>query len=218
MKKKIAVISCVNDNKKYDVMRSSLGSTDVANRYHVNFYPIYDAKSMSDGYNRGINQSYLYSDYIIYVHQDVEFLNSEWIDSAISLIDSGSLNLVGVVGCEKLPDSLVFWEGKCFGKILEDRGGGKSLLNFGYKDNGFAEVDMIDGLIMMTNKPLSWPEISGFHFYDLLMSQKFKKNGMKVGIPNHTGESLCHNIGTRDFDSINYLRARDKAREILQCL
>ena len=216
--KRIAVISCVNDGSKYDLMRSSLGTTDVAESYHVDFYPIYDAKSMSEGYNRGLNQAFPHTDYVLYVHQDVEFIDSEWLNLAIEAIDKKQLALVGVVGCDKLPDSLVFWEGKCQGAVLEDRGGGKSLLNFGYKSSETQNSDMIDGLIMMTNKPLSWPEISGFHFYDVLMSQKFIKNGLRVGIPHHSGMSLCHNIGAREFDSVTYLRARDRAKEILQCL
>ncbi len=215
--RKISIISCVNDNKKYDRMRLSLDGC--LPNYVIHFNPVYGETTMSGGYNKGLTASFKNEDVFVYVHQDVVFINSEFMEKAIDLLNSGKLDMVGVVGTKKLPESLIFWEGQCYGRVLEDRGAGPNLLNFGYpNDDEFFEVDMIDGLIMVTNRAMDWPNSPGFHFYDMLMCQKFVKRGLKVGVPNHSGMSILHEIGSREFNSTEYLRARDEARFTLNAV
>lgn len=194
-----AFISCVNDEILYKECLNHISKLWVPPGFSVEIISIYDAVSMTEGYNRAMRQSK--AKYKIYLHQDTYIMNTRFLVDCIKTFMDKEVGMFGVAGTNDLPPSGVWWEGsRPFGKIMA------YINSFGHHNFGnvpypFQEVTSIDGVMMVTQYDIDWDEkINNFHFYDVSQSIAFRKAGYKVVIPYQDESWVLHYC----FDDINF--------------
>ena len=96
-KKKIAFITCVNDEAEYAECRFYLDRLHIPEGYHVDRIEIRGASSLASGYNAGMQSTD--ARYKVYLHQDVFMINVELINDLLAVFEKDEqIGLVGVIG------------------------------------------------------------------------------------------------------------------------
>lgn len=204
-------VTCVNNEKEYEYCRAHIELLLVPEGYGIDFVCIRGAKSIASGYNEALHHRFKYK---IYLHQDTYIINRTILFDLIRLFSSDlTLGMIGVAGCEHLPDNGIWWEGKTlYGKVI-DIPNAYRLLSFNQPEGtaSYASVAAIDGLLMATQTDIPWRDdlFQGFHFYDIAHSYEMIGHGFKVGVPNMKNPWCIHNSG-------KYLNveAYEKARSV----
>ena len=207
--RKFLFVTCVNDENLYALCTRHIAALAVPEGFTVEIRAERGARSMAGGYNSAMAASD--AKYKVYLHQDTFIINKTFMYDVLCLFGAGvRLGLLGVAGCQSLPASGVWWEGKnLFGKVVEYRQT-FHVLRFADPSGPFARVQAVDGLIMVTRYDLPWREdlFSGFHFYDTSQSLEFLKAGYRVAVPAQADPWCLHWCGT-EFPSGEYYRYRD---------
>lgn len=81
MKNLISFITCVNDESLYSKCLRHIKSLNIPNGYNYEIIPIYDAKSLTSGYNRAMNKS----NAKIYLHQDTFIVNKNFVQDILNI-------------------------------------------------------------------------------------------------------------------------------------
>lgn len=178
--KTILFVTCVNDHNLYKQSIENIKGLHVPDGYSVDFFPIYNARSMAAGYNLALQSS---AKYKVYLHQDVIILNSIFIHDVLQLFQkNNNLGLLGLVGSKQLLKNGSWWEeDELFGKVIMNN----RTRVFGEVLEPFESVQVVDGFLMVTQYDVPWREelFQGFHFYDVSQSLEFIRKGYEVGIP-----------------------------------
>lgn len=189
-------ISCVNDEAAYKQCADHIKSLVVPSGYKVEFLSYRQQESMASGYNKAINDSS--AKYKIYLHQDTLIINHHFLEDILNIFNNHQeIGLLGVIGCEKLPASKIWWESeKCFGKVIEFRDVFK-ILNLGDVSGNLGTAEGIDGLIMISQYDVKWREdiFDGWHFYDISQCYEFMNKGYQIAIPNQKEPWCIHMCG-----------------------
>ena len=122
--RKVAFITCVNDDDWYSECRLYLEHLVVPDGMSVEFHPIRSAASMCAGYNQGMMASD--AKYKVYLHQDTLVVNKFLIRDLLELFSNPTIGLVGGL-TEKAADDL----GLCEGTPVFGGGGDASLIGVG---------------------------------------------------------------------------------------
>lgn len=196
---KICFISCVNDERQYEENLLYINQLKIPEGYEVEKIGVRGAKSMTSGYNMAMQQSN--AKYKVYLHQDVFIINKNFINELIEVFDGDNyLGVMGVVGTKELPPSGNWWESALtVGKVYENHTGKMLLLSFKEVTKAYEEVQVLDGLVLITQYDVPWREdlFKGFHYYDISQCVEFKKSGYKVGIPNQSNPWVIHDCGLK---------------------
>lgn len=188
---KISFIMCVNDDRLYQECCYYIDNLLVPEGYIVEKIPIFGADSMSSGYQKGM----LCTDakYKVFLHQDAFCTDRNFLYEAIHLFEQDSeIGMLGVAGSKDMSESGVWWEAEAgkYYNLYQD-----SVASYGsgdcwkeplaYDSRDYQEVQVIDGVFMMTSKDVDWREdlFDGWHFYDMSQSMEFWRRGYKVVIP-----------------------------------
>lgn len=209
--KTILVVVCVNNEELFTQCERQIKNVFVPPEYQVQILPIYNTTSMTSAYNQAISYP---AKYKVYLHQDTFLIDRNIFINLISIFTSNeNLGLIGVAGCQQMPENGIWWEGKKLaGQVIEYRRQNYQLLSF---ETGFDEpklftpVQAIDGLFMATQYDLPWREdlFDGFHFYDVSQSFEFRKAGYLVGVFNQMRPWCLHYNGD-EFDALAYEKYR----------
>ena len=106
---KIAFIICVNNDRQFLECKYYIEHLLVPDGYAVEIIPIYHAKSMTSGYQEGMQRAD--AKYKIYIHQDVLCTNLYLLYDLLHIFSLDSdVGLVGVAGCVKMSDSGIWWK------------------------------------------------------------------------------------------------------------
>lgn len=209
--KTILVVVCVNNEELFEQCEWQIKNVIVPPEFQVRIFPVYHAKSMTSAYNQALSYP---AKYKVYLHQDTFIINRNLFIDLISIFASNEkLGLIGVAGCQYLPQNGIWWEGKnLVGQVIEYRRKNYQLLSLEkefYESKTFTSVQAIDGLLMATQYDLPWREdlFDGFHFYDVSQSLEFRKAGYLVGILDQTRIWCIHYNGD-EFDPITYEKYR----------
>jgi hypothetical protein len=205
----VAFLCCVDDENKLEALERSIRGLDPCERAEIGIFTVRGQTSIASAYNRLLHDAAGWR-YKVYVHQDVVVLNRRLVADLLRLFRRRTIGLVGVAGCRFLPPSYVWWNGSgLYGRVLEDRGEGLRLLDFGDLPGECAPVECVDGLFLATQYDLPWDErIPGFHFYDVTQSTRFLLRGYEVVVARQGEPWLRHDIGARE-DRPDYAAARD---------
>lgn len=199
----ISFITWVNDEIKY---RSFLKSSHKIKAEYIRLGQEYD--SMSRAYNAGTDMAT--GEYLAYVHQDVEILDTMFEEKIKRLFDSkDNLGFVGVIGSLTNDNvkSLWFHEGvhSSKGIVIQNRTEAINIEAY----NGPASL--LDGLLMITDKRFNFPEsLPHIHFVDAWMCNVASKAGYQNWI---TDILVNHNSGgetNSTFFKDNLIRYRLK--------
>lgn len=197
--KKICFISCVNNERQYEENLIYLDKLNIPDGYEVEKIAIRNAGSMAEGYNKGMKSSD--SKYKVYLHQDVLIINKNFVYEILKIFESDNgLGVMGLVGTKQLPTTGNWWESSNnYGKVYENHSGKMLPLKFNEVIGEFEEVQVLDGLILITQYDVNWRSdlFDGFHYYDISQCLEFKRIGLKVGIPKQDIPWAIHNCGLK---------------------
>lgn len=197
---KIAFIICVNDERQYEECSLYIHHLYVPDGYSVEIIPVYDAESMTGGYQKGMKMTS--AKYKIYMHQDVLCINPNMLYELLHIFQCDSkIGMVGVAGCIKMPDVGVWWQANTgiYYNLIQDNiiDYVDNLNEFQNKYNcgEYQEVEALDGVFLATAKDVNWREdlFNGWHHYDVSQCMEFQRKGYKVVIPRPKEEWVLHN-------------------------
>lgn len=200
--RKIAFIVCTNNTFFMDECRFYLEHLAVPEGYNVDIVEITEAKSMTEGYNEGMN----YSDakYKIYLHQDVFIIYRDFLKDLLNIfINNPDVGMIGMVGTPHLCKDGTMWRGIRFGgfykldRLIESG----RVRHFFPIRSGFMDVEAIDGLLMATQYDIPWRD-DVFHkwdFYDVSQSFEMRRAGYRVVVPGQERNWYIHDCGASNL-------------------
>jgi len=191
---KIAFIIAVNDETMYQEAQYYISKLDVPKNMTVEVFPIRGAKSMTEAYNRGMQESD--ARYKVYLHQDVIIINPHFIHEVCKIFSDSEIGMIGIAGVEKMPDTGVWWENDGEGdyrNLYQDLVAGKGHTEHNLFEECYRPVEVIDGALMITQYDVTWREdvFQGWHFYDMSQCMEFKKNKYQVVVAGQQSGVWC---------------------------
>lgn len=195
--KKIAFITCVNNDELYKECLRYIFNLNIPEGYEIETIDIREAKSMTSAYNAAMLSTD--AKYKVYLHQDTFIVNKNFIYEILRIFNNNTkIGMIGVSGAAAIPTSAIWWEAiKKYGAVYESHTGKLELLSFNNILEDYKEVKAIDGLIMITQYDLNWREdiFDGWHFYDVSQCVEFYMNGYYVVVPKQDKVWCIHDCG-----------------------
>lgn len=206
---KIDFICCVRDKNKFNLTLDSIKQLNIPPQFKASIITLENKESYTSSYNAAMQKSN--AKYKVYLHDDITILNKNFIYDILNIFNSSSnIGLIGVVGAKSMPHNGIWWESdRIYGKIYDSHTGFMQLLEFNTIHNEYEKVEVIDGLIMITQYDLPWREdlFNGWHFYDISQSFKFRKNGYEVVVPRQNLAWCKHDCGIfKEHEQFEYYR------------
>ena len=208
--KKICFILCVNNEIFTNECLLYLQRLFVPEGYDTDVLTIEEAESMCSGYNEGMKASD--AKYKIYLHQDTFIVDRYFLYEMLDIFKSDEkIGMIGAVGAPTMPKSGCMWDGdrvwSVYAKGLSNSDG----CNRMYSPDQYriANVEAIDGLLMVTQYDIEWREdiFTDFDFYDASQSMEFITQGFKVVVPVMDKPICVHDDGVI-LSMINYEKNR----------
>ncbi|MBQ7067284.1 MAG: glycosyltransferase family protein [Lachnospiraceae bacterium] len=198
---KFAFIICTNDDIYLQECFHYLNRLIVPSGYETDILTIYEAKSMTAGYNEGMVSTD--AKYKIYMHQDVFITNQYFLSDILSIFQTdSSIGMIGMVGYPVISRTGLMWhETRIGAQPLYGEKQAYSNADFSkYRyslSDGISDVALIDGLMMITAYDLPWneAELKDWDFYDAFQSMNFLLNGYKIVVPVQTLPWFIHDDG-----------------------
>lgn len=212
--KKISFIICTNNEFYMKECRFYLNELVIPEGYEIDVIEIKDATSMTNGNNKGMNQSD--AKYKVYLHQDVFIKNRNFIQDILELFQSDSqIGLIGLVGTPYMNKRGTMWQGVRYGGFyrLEEYMEKDIVHRFFPMLEGYMEMDAVDGLLIATQYDIPWREdiFKKWDFYDVSQSFEFIKAGYKVVVPGQAEDWYIHDCG-----AVNLSNYEDERRLFLK--
>lgn len=184
--KKIALITCVNDEAMYSEAFSYLQKLIVPEGFEMECIAVRAADSMAAGYNEAMHGSD--AKYKIYLQENTFITNIHLLQEVITLFEGNSdIGLIGVMGARALGKDCVWWHAKeTYGRMYDVNVDGSIVeKNYGNIQSPYEIVDVIDGAMMATQYDVEWREdiCKEWNFYDISQSYEFRLKNYQVVIP-----------------------------------
>lgn len=197
--KKVSFIICTNDEFYMEECRFYLSELEIPEGFEMDIIEIKDATSMTNGNNKGMQQSD--AKYKIYMHQDVFLKNRNFIRNILDIFQSDSkIGLIGLVGTPYMNKRGTMWQGVRYGGFykLEEYIEKDIVHRFFPFYEGYMETEAVDGLLIATQYDIPWREdlFRKWDFYDVSQSFEFIKAGYKVVVPGQPADWYIHDCGT----------------------
>ena len=208
---KISFIICCNNEFYMDECRLYLSELMIPEGMEMDIIEVRNAVSITAGYNEGMRESD--AKYKVYLHQDVFIKNKNFISDIISLFQlDEKIGMIGMSGTPYLIRTGIIKDGIRLGGFYK-------LNDYIEKDiikrtfpieEGYIEVEAIEGFLIATQYDLFWREdcCETWDFYDVSQSFEFQKAGYKVIIPGQNPEWYFHDCGIAK--ALNYGNERKK--------
>ncbi|MDE6568617.1 MAG: glycosyltransferase family protein [Lachnospiraceae bacterium] len=196
---KISFIICTNQPDYLDECKRYIQELIIPHGYSIEVIPITGASSMTAGYNQGMYQTD--AKYKVYLHQDVFILNRNFISETLEIFQhNDKIGMIGMVGTKRLPDNACMWTTpmrtgalrSCVLSTVDD------YFNLPVSPSkGFAPVQAVDGLLIMTQYDIPWREDLdlGWDFYDVSQSLEFARQGYRIVVPYQATPWVLHDNG-----------------------
>lgn len=166
--------------------------------------------SLSAAYNQGAKESKY--PYLVFVHEDVEFLNTTWSESLVSILKNKKNGLVGIAGSTYLPAVPSGWylPNESLNNVFIHQGFkySKKEVRFDNQGQDLTPVYLLDGVFLAMRKDV-WKEflfnenLKGFHAYDVDLCQRVSRKYQNIFTKQI--ELIHHSEGKVDknyFDAI----------------
>ncbi len=206
--KKFCFIMCTNDAQYEQECLKYISQIHIPNGYEVDYLSVLEATSMTSGYNEAMEATD--AKYKIYLHQDVMIVNKNILYDILQIFEDDTIGMIGMVGCPELPKCGVQWYTPRVGRINASNIISTFESDFDIPQPPYEEVELIDGMMMITQYDLRWREdlFTGFDFYDSSQSREFKRAGYKVVVPYMEKPWVIHDDGIVNLN--NYEQDRKK--------
>lgn len=189
--KKMAFISCVNDEEAYAECQFYLKQLQIPDDFEIEIIAVRDASSMASGYNIGLTRTN--AKYKVYLHQDVWIRNKNFISDLLEVFtQDAKIGMAGMIGSRKLAKSAIAVTGWDLGAVISN--GTPPVLAFPQEEGRYAKAQAADGFLLATQTDLPWREdiFNGWDFYDISQCMEFQKAGYQVVIPYQKEPWCCH--------------------------
>ena len=199
--KKIAFISCVNNDDLYNEALVYINNIVVPDGYGVDIIDVRDGKSMCNGYNKGMKRTD--AKYKVYLHQDCYLVNENFIEDMLKVFEDKSVGIMGAVGPKMLPSNGISWQGENYGALLHAT---DVELIFPYAAKNpegiYEEVECVDGLMIATQYDIPWREdiFDNWHLYDTSHCFEMRRRGYKTAVPHQDFTWFIHCPPQRRLD------------------
>lgn len=167
----ISIIICSIDSNKFTKVIQNYAVLLQGVDYEI--IGIHDAKSLAEGYNRGVSQSS--GSILIFSHDDIEILTPDFSNKLLNTLER--YDIVGVAGTSCLTSAvwLEAWQPFIHGLVVlpDSRDKGYVINVYGVEGLVTENIQALDGLFFATTRhvveSLRFDEINfdGFHCYDL---------------------------------------------------
>jgi hypothetical protein len=197
--KKICFISCVN-NKDYEQEEMRyLAHLSIPDGYETEFLSIWDAASMTSGYNEGMRASD--AKYKVYLHQDVFIVNRRFIYDILEVFKDPRIGMLGMIGSTKMPENAIMWEAPRVGQLYSNAIYFSGRHDLEVTKEAYAKVEALDGLLMATQYDVPWREdlFRKWDFYDASQSAEFRRAGYQVVVPRQEEPWCIHDADLNNF-------------------
>lgn len=188
----ISVVICSVDANKFARVSANYARLLSGEAYEI--VGIHDAKSLAEGYNRGIEKSK--GSILIFSHDDIEILTADFSEKLKNHL--GRADLLGGAGTSRVVDGLWFRAGLPFthgmvanplkgspGYLVTCFGIGKSIRS---PEEGEQRIEALDGFFLATHRAVVERVVfdalnfDGFHGYDVDFSYAAFLAGFKLAI------------------------------------
>lgn len=217
----IAFVTCVNNEAVYAECRHYLTSLPLPAGWSAQLIPIRGADSMAAGYEQGRRLA-RQAAIVVYLHQDVLVVNKKLVENLLSLFAcSDRIGLVGVIGCRRLPETGIWWDGRRLaGQVLHACEPESIALARHHEPSGgklCQGVEAVDGLFLAARGPafgkasaslngslgaaaaadiiydIPWrcDLFDGWHFYDSSLCREYRRRGLSVVVPRQSPDFWC---------------------------
>lgn len=212
--KKVAFILCVNNEVYMQSALYFINNLKVPYGCTVEIYTIWDATSMTGGYNEGMHASN--AKYKVYLHQDVLIVNPYFIYDILDIFENPDIGMIGVVGFAEicgLDENQVLGFTDEVGEIYSGNAYAVGVRKFREISAEYEKVAVIDGLLMATQYDISWREdlFDKWDMYDMSQSIEFHRAGYDVVVPNVKYPWCLHDEGF--VNMVNYYGELDKFKK-----
>lgn len=208
---KIAFILAVNEERIFEEALYYIHRLKMPKNMTIEVIPVRGASSATEAYNNGMKQTD--AKYKVYMHQDVMIINPYMIYEMMHIFKNKEIGMIGVAGTDKMPKDGIWWsdlEG-IYWNLYQDK-----VLYRSYNKSDFSHdykvVDVIDGVMMITQYDIPWREdvFTGWHFYDISQSKEFQKRNYKVVVAAQKQTWCLHEQKcNKDFKN-DYIREKEK--------
>ena len=201
--KKIAFISCVNDEEMYAECVRYLRHLDLPQGVSAELVPVHGAPSMAAGYEAARRASS--AQYKVYLHQDILLTEKRIIFRLLeSFHAKPEVGLIGLTGCRHMSPDGIWWNAKeCYGSVWQIRDPeAMDLLEQRPVPDAGIEAEALDGIFLATQGDVPWREdiFTGWHFYDISASMEYRRRGMRLMIPHFEKPPCIHETGRKRLD------------------
>ncbi|HEX4053712.1 MAG TPA: glycosyltransferase [Tepidisphaeraceae bacterium] len=196
----ISIIICSPNDARFAAVSKNLAALLKDESHEI--IRIGDARSMCEGYTRGIAQSH--GDRLIFCHDDIEILNTDFAARLREHLDQ--FDLVGVAGTSRLIRGEWVAAGPpyIFGQVAQIHPRqGFVVRIFGIPGRSAGGIQAMDGLLFAARRSVvekirfDAQTFDGFHHYDLDFSFAAHLAGFRLGIANDI-HILHGSWGTQD--------------------
>ncbi len=174
----IAYAACIGDAEKYErICLPGLGRVAGPDDLLIEAE---DPASIFAAYNEVLDAVRDRDDleFLVLLHEDTEIVDTDFPALVRAALADDDVAVVGAIGARAIP-GLAWWEGECFGRVVESRG----LIDHG---GGTHDVDTVDGLLMALSpwavRNLRFDEegFAGFDAYDADLCAQARAAGRRV--------------------------------------
>lgn len=193
---------CSNNKQYEEECMHYINNLKIPDGYSVEHIIIYNATSMTSGYNKAMHSSD--AKYKIYLHQDVFILNKNFLYDLLTYFKAPSVGMIGIVGSPDFPKNCVMWYGYRIGIFYSNSIYSSSYNEF-QKIYTPTQVEAIDGFLMATQYDIPWREdiFTGWDFYDISQCFEFRKAGYNIIIPPSDTPWCFHDDGILNLTDYN---------------
>ncbi len=199
---KFCFIMCSNNKQYEEECMHYINNLKIPDGYSVEHIIIYNAASMTSGYNKAMHSSD--AKYKIYLHQDVFILNKNFLYDLLTYFKDPSVGMIGIVGSPDFPKNCVMWYGYRIGIFYSNSIYSSSYNEF-QKIYTPTQVEAVDGFLMATQYDIPWREdiFTGWDFYDISQCFEFRKAGYNIIIPPSDTPWCFHDDGILNLTDYN---------------
>ena len=198
----ISVVVCSIDPVKLEAMQHNY-TRAMAGREHE-FVVIRDARSLAEGYNRGLSRCRF--DTVVFSHDDVEILSADAFDRILHALRS--CELVGLAGSRLVSGPAALWAGHphLHGWIAYPAPGGEpgwDATLYSLEAGVICGIQALDGVFFATRRDVALrigfddKTFDSFHFYDLDFTYRAHLADLRVAV---TTDVLAIHQSIGNFD------------------
>jgi GT2 family glycosyltransferase len=183
----ISIVICSNRDDRFAAVAKNLDGLLAAQPHEI--IRISDARSMAEGYTRGIAASR--GEFFIFCHDDIEILSPDFAARLAAHLEQ--FDLVGVAGTDCLFRGKWVAAGRphIFGQLAQVHPrGGWVVCNFGVHGRAAGGIQAMDGMFLAARRsvvekiPFDARTFDAFHLYDLDFTFAAHLAGLRLGVAN----------------------------------